>query len=348
MTLNNHYFHGTTTHNQVEILRTGFELSENYGRFGRGIYLTDSLDAARSFGESILEVKVDTSQCLRLHYLEIPPLFGETIPTDEEELLSFLEEAEGFPQLASWVLTQGYTGCFIEYGEEDFELVIYDLTCLQVISPVKTEINTPRFLNDFPWMQFDLNEEELIHIGTLNPNDKGRFSYEGHGLSVSTCPDEWERIARLGGNPWHTLTKPSHYFLDFHALTFDQRQQIIDWGVENDYVCLGEAYEVLQYDEDGEEYKILCETYEEALAEVVDEEDDACLPVRCEVLKATSKLEDRLQMDPSLGLAFDLLTPLFVEEVLDWDGVFWDDDYGYWSAPRAVIVPKALPTWTIR
>ena len=86
----------------------------------------------------------------------------------------------------------------------------------------------------------------------------------------------------------------------------------------------------------------LFETYEEALQEV---EDD--LPVETQVLKATPRLLHRLNCQIPLGLTFDLLTTLFVEEELAWDGVFWEDDYGYLSAPRAVIVPQQLPTWTI-
>lgn len=344
------YFHGTTTVNQQRILTEGFKLRAEHGRFGRGLYLAETVDLASSFGEAVLAVAVDTSAFLMLHYLEIASLFNEPIPTDPEDLAAFLDEAEGFPGLESWATSQGYTGCVIQYADDESELVVYDLACVQDVVSLEAfqaSDERPLFLDQFPWMQFDLEEDELIHIGTLNPKDKERFSYEGHGLSVSTCPDEWERIARLGGKPWHTLVKPHHFFLDFHSLTVDQRQQIIDWGVVHHYVYLGEAYQVPQYDEYGDEYHILCETYDEALAEVVDEEGMDCLPVRCEVLKVTSKLEDRLQMDLALGLAFDVLVPLYVEEVLGWDGVFWDDDYGDWSAPRAVIVPSKLSSWRI-
>lgn len=353
--MNNLYFHGTTDLNRQAILRNGFEEGRD-GRFGSGIYFAKYVDLALDYGEALLACAIETSDLLTLDYLEIPALFGEELPSDEEALEAFLEEAEGFPALKEWVLAHGYKGCEITYHPNDAELVLYDDRVIQWGMPIEVhgisdsscerprrEVARPQLEPIwFPVKQFDEEDEPLIHIGTLNPADKGEFSYEGHGLSVSTCPEEWERIAQLSGH-WHTLSKVNHRFLAFHSLTMDQRQWITDWGLAHDYVSLQTAYEVTFYDcEEDCDRVCLFETYKEALQEI---EDD--LPVETQVLKATPRLLERLKCQIPLGLTFDLLTTLFVEEELMWDGVFWEDDYGYLSAPRAVIVPQQLPTWTI-
>lgn len=356
--MNNLYFHGTTDLNRQAILRHGFQEGRD-GRFGSGIYFAKYVDLALDYGEALLACAIETSDLLTLDYLEIPALFGEELPSDGEALEAFLEEAEGFPALKEWVLAHGYKGCEITYHPNDAELVLYDDRLIQWGMPIEVHW-MPATSSDssaksfrevagqriepiwFPVKQFDLEDEPLIHIGTLNLADKGEFSYEGHGLSVSTCPEEWERIAQLSGH-WHTLSKVNHRFLDFHLLTTDQRQWITDWGFDHGYVSLQTAYEVTVYDSEEDCDRVcLFETYEEALQEV---EDD--LPVETQVLKATPRLLERLKCQIPLGLTFDLLTTLFVEEELLWDGVFWEDDYGYLSAPRAVIVPQQLPTWTI-
>lgn len=356
--MNTIYFHGTTNSNRQAILRDGFQEGRE-GRFGSGIYFAKYVGLALDYGEALLACAIETSDLLTLDYLEIPALLGEELPSDEEALEAFLEEAEGFPALKDWILAQGYKGCEIVYHPNDVELVLYDERLIQWGTPIEVhwipatssdssaksfrEVARPQLEPIwFPVKQFDLEDEPLIHIGTLNPADKGEFSYEGHGLSVSTCPEEWERIAQLSGH-WHTLSKPNHRFLAFHSLTMDQRQWITDWGFDHGYVSLQTAYEVTVYDcEEDCDRVCLFETYEEALQEV---EDD--LPVETQVLKATPRLLHRLNCQIPLGLTFDLLTTLFVEEELAWDGVFWEDDYGYLSAPRAVIVPQQLPTWTI-
>ena len=202
------YFHGTTPSNRSWILEEGFHLGRD-GRFGEGLYLTPSINVALSFGSALLAAEIDEEAIYHLSYIEIARLFGETIPTDEDALDVFLDEAEGFPQLREWVLSQGYFGCEIEYRPDDLELVIYDsATLLDYFAIEQTEE-----VGWFPIKQFDPEYEPLTHIGTLNPKDKGRLSYEGHGLSVSTCPEEWQRIARLGGLPWHTFEKRRSSFL---------------------------------------------------------------------------------------------------------------------------------------
>lgn len=63
---------------------------------------------------------------------------------------------------------------------------------------------------------------KLYHVGTLNPENKGSDSHEGSGLSVSVHPNEWTRIAKLGGGDLYSLSKSGNQFLDFHRMTDDE------------------------------------------------------------------------------------------------------------------------------
>ena len=46
---------------------------------------------------------------------------------------------------------------------------------------------------------------------------------------------------------------------------------------------------------------------------------------------------------------FDYVLPLYAEE-LGYDGVWWEDilDIGKFSAPRGVIVPSKISSWTMQ
>jgi hypothetical protein len=186
--------------------------------------------------------------------------------------------------------------------------------------------------------------DELYHIGSLDPKDKGLYyqsSYEGHGLSVSLDPDEWERIAKLGGGQWWRLSSEGK-FIDAHQLDLKQRQQISDWGVANDLVKEIEAWRVSYYDDElDDEVGFLFEDYQEACLEA---ESWEAKPQKTETLKATQKLEQALGMQSDLD-AFDHLLVIWAERTQDCDGIWWADQYGLYSAPRGVIFPKALGRW---
>jgi len=61
----------------------------------------------------------------------------------------------------------------------------------------------------------------VLHVGTLRAADqgqgaaKGGVSFEGHHLSVSSCPDAWRQIAGCSGPTW-SLSRPGALFLDLH------------------------------------------------------------------------------------------------------------------------------------
>lgn len=195
-----------------------------------------------------------------------------------------------------------------------------------------------------------ITQTEATHIGTLKAADKGirGRSYEGHGLSVSICPEEWERIAKLGGLPWWQLENPDGRFLDAHALTEKQQAEIASWGLELGLVEWAELWE-LSFDDDDDELddtvSFLFASKDEAELELEEREGSSLKQVGrwC----GTEQLAARIGFASELD-SFALLLPLYVEENLAGvDGVWWEDILdGYLSAPRGVIVPGHLCRWT--
>lgn len=190
----------------------------------------------------------------------------------------------------------------------------------------------------------------LVHVGTLQPGDKGVRgpSLEGDGLSVSQCPDAWARIARLGGLPWWRLERAGHAFLHAHALTRAQRRAIAAWGVAHGWVAQATMWRLRWFDDELEAtVQSLHESEEEARDEAFDDQDADIAPVR--TLVARSALAQRMGQAVAPGQAEALLHAVYAEDVLALDGVFWNDvlDAGALSAPRAVIFRSRLPEWRI-
>lgn len=189
--------------------------------------------------------------------------------------------------------------------------------------------------------------DKVWHVGTLNPDSKGRHSLEGAGLSVSQHPYEWVVIARLGGLPLIELTRKGSQFLDYHALTKKQRAALAQWGVAKGYVELVTAYE-LSWKEEGEGGRrmSLYETRKEAEGDI----DSDYIKPRIDsvpALKPTVEMKARLGVETGLIDAPQHLSTLFAEEELGWDGVWWFDDLDVeaLSAPRGVIVPSKVAEW---
>lgn len=193
----------------------------------------------------------------------------------------------------------------------------------------------------------------LIHVGSLNEADRAANhgdSYEGHSLSVSRDPEEWERIARLGGNPWWALRNRDAKFLNAHALTDAQREQVVDWAVENGYAERVEVYEVAWWDDELEQESC---TWFESIAEARDEAEALEIP-EDEITTRKSHKETQAfleRISASRGILGDLdrLLMLYVDEMLpELDGVWFEDDYGWLSAPRGGILPSRLDRWQRR
>jgi hypothetical protein len=192
--------------------------------------------------------------------------------------------------------------------------------------------------------------DALVHVGTMHIEDKGYRgpSHEGEGLSVSTCPQAWVRIAKLGGLPWFELTRPENVFLDAHALSQQASQRMARWGLENGWVENEALWQARYWDDELDaEVTSLHPTREEALAEAF--EDESC--VRCvAVLAARPSLVARMNQRIDFGEAESLLHAVYAEDVLALDGVFWEDvlDVSRLSAPRAVVFRNRVPAWHVR
>jgi hypothetical protein len=189
----------------------------------------------------------------------------------------------------------------------------------------------------------------VYHIGTLNPADKRRFSYEGAGLSFSLAPAEWERIAELPAAAWWRLVRRNARFLDYHALDQAARRTISAWAIEQGLAEIRRGVRI-EYDHEFEFSGVercvcFCATRAEAEETVEAEEMENAVVSPAEWLAPLPKLEARTgaAIDVETG-CFDYLLPIWVEECTDLDGVWWEDVYdpAGLSAPRGVIVPSRL------
>lgn len=89
----------------------------------------------------------------------------------------------------------------------------------------------------------------LWHVGHLDPAAKGP-SYEGKGLSVSTEPGSWRKIARLGDAPtWAIDTRPVT-FVDTLALDLGDRGSIEIWALAAGLIEAVPAWHVTWYDDE--------------------------------------------------------------------------------------------------
>lgn len=88
----------------------------------------------------------------------------------------------------------------------------------------------------------------LWHVGEMEAGRRAKAgqSIEGTtGLSVSTEPDAWIQIAKLGGFPTWELTSAGGKFLHCHPLTDHQRADIHAWGLQNELCAQQTIWEVL-------------------------------------------------------------------------------------------------------
>ena len=186
------------------------------------------------------------------------------------------------------------------------------------------------------------------HVGTFDPSLKSTASYEGQGLSVSLHPEEWSQIARLGGSTWELRRQPGT-FLDAHAMTKQQRTAVRDWAIEEGLVEPAVAWKVTWWDdEDDREVSMLMSDQDEARAEAEDREADP--PVAVETTVATARLA-KIDSTARAGETDpDAVLPLYAElgpHGLDFDGVWWADDYdpSVLSCPRGVVSPSKVNRW---
>ena len=200
----------------------------------------------------------------------------------------------------------------------------------------------------------------LVHIGTMSATDKGvrGDSYEGHGISVSECPDAWESIARLGGQPWWTLSLAGNesaapVFLNWHRVSDATRTELIDWASANGWCVPCAGFKVSWYDSEQDEcvfstYEDRAKAVEEFESLMSDFEGQESRGPRLTDFPAwkltpaalTALCRNRADLDETPLMA----ALLYAERETNLTGAYWADrlDPMLLSAPRAVIFPDRL------
>ena len=191
--------------------------------------------------------------------------------------------------------------------------------------------------------------KDLYHVGTLDASKKGDFSYEGAGLSVTTEPDAWRRIARgqVAGDT-HSVAKANNNFLDSHKLTSQHNEQIKQWAIDNGFLEQQETVTVSWYDDEMDD--TLSQTFNsmaDAEAEHGEYMDDYDVDVDKGGVVPTAKLKKATgQSRIEATGVLEYVLPLYAES-LGLDGVWWADDLDVnkLSAPRGVIVPGKVDSF---
>lgn len=223
--------------------------------------------------------------------------------------------------------------------------------------------------------------DRVLHVGTMDPGRVGLnygSSHEGRCLSVSLCPQTWERIARLGGNGLHELRTDDGLFLDLHALAGDTEtlREILDWAAERGLVVEREVWKEWGWDEYSRRWSfeyhetreaafasanrsgrlaspeevrgpkgrpgIEAETMPVATRELLDVSGMPCLPFQ----------STGVRIDPGDHLDAVLMAwaieeaPALLGRTLD--GVWWRDPFSpaRLSAPRGGIFPDRVALWS--
>lgn len=191
----------------------------------------------------------------------------------------------------------------------------------------------------------------VTHIGTLDPTHKGVRgpSQEGLGVSFSLHPRDWEKIAKLGGQPWWTADLSSCQLLDGHAFVKENGPALERWGLDAGLVQAVPAWRVSWFDEELDDTVcFLAGSHQEAEDET-DFQDDATIE-EVSALAPTPGLVQAMGAPPSdigkpsLSALQDLATIWAQRKGLD--GVWWNDihDPQALSAPRGVIFPDRVAT----
>ena len=183
----------------------------------------------------------------------------------------------------------------------------------------------------------------VVHIGSLRPDDKGvrGDSQEGSGLSFSVHPDAWERIAKLGGQPWWEADLSHLRILDGHSFVERHRNELEEWGEAQGWVIRGEGYRVSWEDEDLGFCSMVVDTEQEAQNEAYERDDMSLEGIS--VLRPTMKLLEAMRHSPELAgkassSAIQDLATIWAEQQ-GLHGVWWEDrlDPINYSAPRGVV-----------
>jgi hypothetical protein len=184
----------------------------------------------------------------------------------------------------------------------------------------------------------------VSHIGKMDKSLRKEGNYEGEGLCVSECPEDWMRICRLGGHLTHELSNPAGLFADYYSM---DKNSLHQWGNQNGLVIQKNIYQVTKINgETDEEYVMEFINYEEAVLEADDEPD---LISECLKWLSSEKMNDLFNHDVCIGSVDDYLLNAYVKHNHpECDGVWFDhENDGYYSAPSGLIFDEKIHMWNI-
>ena len=204
-----------------------------------------------------------------------------------------------------------------------------------------------------PYIQID----EVYHIGTIETEDRGmqaKGSLEAFCLSVSLHPEDWSSIARLGGSPLWSMSRPGSLWLDVLALEPHSRAEIESWAEQAGYVEPSTHWRAWFSDEEGNWSFMRCDSLEAADREIDNPEDEGPCPDGSRIdLEEGYRLTERgmreLERWQEASDAQDGMIILYARDVLApaeprLAGLWWDETYdpGALSCPRGGILPARL------
>lgn len=190
----------------------------------------------------------------------------------------------------------------------------------------------------------------LFHVGTMNPADKWirGLSHEGAGISVSSVPEVWRSLARLGDCPLWRCEKRGHQFLDAHSMQPEEKSHVYIWARDEKFVEPVPLWELTYFDD---ELNAPVHSLYPTKAEALSEADEGAEVTETLGWKGTSTFVQRLNAPREVPaiLLFDILLTFLAEDA-GLDGVFWDDELDpfRYSAPRAVIALPCINSWNFK
>lgn len=159
------------------------------------------------------------------------------------------------------------------------------------------------------------------------------------------------RINPFTGGTTFSLTKNNNKFLNYHDLTVEQKEDIKLWGAKEGYIKLCPIYTFTYEDDELEVDMCMYLTdREEAVAEADGYGIEESEVEELEGFVSTPKMDERAMSYGRTIMDMQLLSTLYEEDVLQIDGVWWEDilDISRYSAPRGVIFDAKLKEWTIK
>lgn len=197
---------------------------------------------------------------------------------------------------------------------------------------------------------------DVWHIGSLIAEENDPTSYEGNLLSVSTCPDSWQSIAKLSGDLWK-FSCPNAFFLDAHAFMKNEasRAAVLFWADAKGLIEQKTVYDATHFEDDlGRDLTFTFESMEDLEREF--DPETVVISERKFVPVMTDKALEKYQLKRN-GIEYEtdyVLMDWVEAKLLPHDarikGLWWEDEMNpeRLSAPRGGIFPKKLEDFMVR